>query len=169
MGNVAFVTTSDGLGTDDSADRPAPEHRRPEGVHDVTVEAVGKLTEALETMERARGHLYSFHQLVGSADLEVGEAVERLRAAGHSELADRIETELVGLNVLPGRWTFQVVEEFDDGYATTFRSLERQAREDLVGGRRHVFEAEMKEGRRTHGRAGHAASPTSDGTDEEGA
>ena len=32
-------------------------------VDDRTVEAVGKLTEALETVERARGHLYSFHQL----------------------------------------------------------------------------------------------------------
>jgi len=30
-------------------------------------------------------------------------------------VAERLATELVGRNVLPGRWTFQVVEEFDDG------------------------------------------------------
>ncbi|MBA2464643.1 MAG: hypothetical protein H0V42_06675, partial [Nocardioidaceae bacterium] len=58
------------------ADQPAPQHRVPEGVDQATVEAVGKLTEALETTERARGHLYSFHQLTGSADLGLGEAVE---------------------------------------------------------------------------------------------
>src|SRR5436190_24214227 len=33
-----------------------------------TVDAVGKATEALEYVERARGHLYAFHQLIGRAD-----------------------------------------------------------------------------------------------------
>jgi hypothetical protein len=41
-----------------------------------TVEAVGKLTEALETTEIARGHLYAFHQLTGSADFKVEEAID---------------------------------------------------------------------------------------------
>ncbi|MCW2691457.1 MAG: hypothetical protein JWM67_61, partial [Mycobacterium sp.] len=40
-------------------------HARPDGVSDGTVEAVGKLSEALEYLVRARGHLYSLHQLVG--------------------------------------------------------------------------------------------------------
>ncbi|MEO5710189.1 MAG: hypothetical protein ABIQ59_10240 [Nocardioidaceae bacterium] len=70
---------------------------------DKTVEAVGKMTEALENTERARGHLYSFHQLTGSADLELGEGVDLLREAGHTELADRIEHHLVGRNVVDGR------------------------------------------------------------------
>ena len=59
-----------------SDDRPLPPHRVPDGVDDLTVEAVGLVTEALETTERARGHLYSFHQLTGSADLQLGKAVE---------------------------------------------------------------------------------------------
>lgn len=83
-----------------------------------------------------------------------------MRSAGHGATADRLETELVGLNVLDGRWTFQVVEEFDDGYWSTFRELERAARDELLDGRRHLFEAEMKEARRTHGRAGHEARPS---------
>ena len=53
-------------------DRPSERHRVPDGIAEATVEAVGKLTEALETTERARGHLYSFHQLTGSADLALG-------------------------------------------------------------------------------------------------
>ncbi len=92
------------------------------GMDDKTVEAVGKITEALETTERARGHLYSFHQLTGSADLQLGEGVDLLRQAGHTELADRIEHDLVGRNVIDGRWTFQVVEEYDDTYWSTFRA-----------------------------------------------
>ncbi len=48
-----------------------------------TVEALGKISEALETVERARGHLYSFHQLSGSADAQLQDGVRLLRAAGH--------------------------------------------------------------------------------------
>ena len=75
------------------------------------------------------------------------------------EIADRIERELVGRNVLQGRWTFQVVEEYDDGYYATFKELDRFARDQLVGGKRHLYEAEMKEDRRTDGRPGHEATP----------
>lgn len=147
---------------DPPTDRPSPLHRRPAGVDRDTVVAVGKLTEALETVERARGHLFTFHQLTGSADLELEEAVGGLRTAGHHELADRIEEELIGRNVLPGRWTFQIIEEYDDGYYRVFHELEQLTREQLVDGRRHLYEAEMKEARRTHGKPGHAARPESD-------
>jgi hypothetical protein len=122
-----------------------------------TVEAVGKVTEALETIERARGHLYSFHQLTGSADLALGEAAEQLEKAGHEEWARRISDELIGRNVLPDRWTFQVVEEYDDGYYKDHRDLERALLESLTGGRRHLHEQQMKDDRRTHGRPGHEA------------
>ena len=134
-------------------------HTRPAGTSDATVEALGKLSEALEVVEDARGRLYGFHRLTGMADLALGEAVGLLRDAGHAELADRIDTDLVGRNVLAGRWTFQIVEEFEDGYYAAFKEHERAAREQLMGGRRHVFEAEMKQERRTHGRPGHAATP----------
>lgn len=140
-------------------DEPAPEHQRPDGVSDTTVEALGKLSEALEAVEIARGSLYQFHRLSGTADLTAGEAVDLFREAGHDDIADRVERELVGRNVLPGRWTFQVVEAYDDDYYATFRRLEQAARDELVQGRRHLFEAEMKEDRRSHGRPHHEASP----------
>ena len=97
-----------------------------DGYDAATVEAVGKISEALETCERARGHLCSFHQLTGTADLQLGEGVEMLRHAGHGGLADRLEADR------------------------------------LTGGRRHLFEAGMKEDRRTHGRAGHQPGPVRD-------
>lgn len=140
-------------------EQPAREHQRPEGVTDQTVEALGKLSEALEVVEHARGYLYGFHRLTGMADLALGEAVDLLREAGHDELADRLDTELVGRNVIEGRWTFQLVEEYDDGYYDTFKGLEAQARQTLVGGRRHLFEAEMKQNRRTTGARHHEAAP----------
>ena len=140
-------------------DAPDESHRAPEGIADGLIEAVGKLTEALETTERARGALYTFHQLTGSADEKAGQAVAMLRDAGATDLADAIEADLIGRNVLDGRWTFQVVEEYDAGYYASFRKWELQARDELVEGRQHLFEAGLKEDRRTHGRRGHEAGP----------
>jgi hypothetical protein len=140
-------------------DGPDAAHRRPAGLDDVTVEALGRLSEALETTERVRGHLFSVHQLTGHADLQLDGAVELFRKAGHDDVADRIERELIGRNVIAGRWTFQIVEDYDDGYYATFRDIEKQTRDALAGGRRHLYEAAMKERRRTHGLPGHEARP----------
>ena len=134
-------------------------HRRPQGTTDATVEAVGRLGEAFEYLVRARGHLYSLHQLVGRVDLLAEEAADLLSDAGHDELAERVRREIVGRNVLPGRWTFQVVEEFDESYYSPFEAVERDVRDALVAGRHHVHESEMKDGRRTPGEPGHERRP----------
>jgi hypothetical protein len=136
-----------------------PGRATPDGVSDATVEALGKLSEALETCERARGHLYSFHQLTGSADIQLGEAVSALREAGHRDIADRIDRELIGRNVVQGRWTFQIVEEYDDGYWSLFRELEESTRTTLAGGVRHLYEARMKQSERSADQPGHHAQP----------
>ena len=123
-------------------------HDRPPGASDDAVAAATHMSEALETLERARGHLYSFHQLIGEADFALDDVLARLRAAGAKDLAAELERELVGRNVLEGRWTFQVVEEFDDGYWSVFRDYERRVRDAMTSGRRHVHEAELKARRR---------------------
>ena len=143
-------------------DGPDEAHQRPAGLDSVTVEALGKLSEALETVERVRGHLYAMHQLTGTADFQLDEAVSLFMQAGHTALAERIQQELIGRNVIPGHWTFQIVEAYDDGYYAEMRAVERDARNELAQGRRHLYEAELKERRRTHGRPGHEALPEAD-------
>jgi hypothetical protein len=138
-------------------------NRRPEGVDDDTVAAVGKLGEAEEWLERARGRLYDFHQMMGRADLLAGEAADALRAVGQAELAEALEEHIVGRNVLEGRWTFQIVEEFDATYYRAFREATAHVEEQLVGGWDHVFESEMKEERRTRGARHHEQRPSGDG------
>ena len=135
------------------------QHRRPEGASDAEVEAAGTVSEAMEYIERARGRLYDLHQLIGRADLLFQEAADQLDTAGHPGLAQRIRSELVGANILDGRWTFQIVEEFDTGFWSTARDLNRTVRDELTAGRSHVYEAEMKERNRTSGRTGHEAKP----------
>jgi hypothetical protein len=144
-------------------DGPLPEHQPPAGVDDATIDALGKLSEALEAVEVARGNLYAFHRLCGTADLALGDAIELLRAAGHDALADRVDRELVGRNVLEGRWSFQVVEEYDATYYALFRDLDELARDQLAAGRRHLYEARMKEDRRTDGTRHHEAVPDDSG------
>ena len=152
MTNDPHDTAPDGGG-------PGPEHRRPDGVDDATVEALGKLSAALDHVEDARGHLYAFHRLCGSAETTLEEATAMIRDAGHGDLADALDTEVLGRNPLPGMWSFQMVEAFDDGFYATAMGIQQHALDTLVEGRRHIFEAEMKELRRTRGREGHEATP----------
>ena len=136
-----------------SDDRTRPD------LDDTTVEALGKLSEALEVAEHARGLLYGFHRLTGTSDLTLQEAVELFRTAGHTALADDLERDLVGRNVIADRWTFQIVEDYDATYWTTFRAFDERARQELSGGDRHVFEARMKQRERTPGHPHHEAGP----------
>jgi hypothetical protein len=126
---------------------------------DDTVTALGSLSESLETVEQARGLLYGFHQLTGKADRLLQDAVAQFRAAGHTGLADDLERDLVGRNVIADRWTFQIVEDFDASYWTTFRAFDQRARDELAGGDRHVLEARMKQRERTAGHPRHEAGP----------
>ncbi|NCT91033.1 hypothetical protein GXB85_08745 [Cellulomonas sp. APG4] len=140
-------------------DGPDEAHQVPDGVDDATVEAVGRLTAALEVVEQARGMLYGFHRMTGRADNDLADALDALEDAGHAELARSIRTDLLGRNVLSRRWTFQVVEDYDDDYWQPFRTWEARVRDGLMAGRRHVYEAQLKERNRTHGRAHHEARP----------
>ncbi|MGN6160303.1 MAG: hypothetical protein ACTHOG_01240 [Marmoricola sp.] len=112
---------------------------------DATIEAVGKLTDAFETIEVARGHLYAFHRMTGTAGTEISDAVKLLRDAGHEDVAERVRAEVLGRDVIGGHWTFQLVEEYDGNFYGPFRRLEIDVR-NLVGGHRHLHEAALKRG-----------------------
>ena len=96
----------------------------------------------------------------GVVELQLaGEAVEMLRGCGQGGLGADVDEHLVGRNVLEGRWTFQIVEEFDLTYYSAFREGLEHLERELLGGRRHVFESEMKDDRRTDGQRHHEHRP----------
>jgi hypothetical protein len=138
---------------------PDREHVRPSGCTDETVDAVGKVSEAFEWIERVRGRLFDFHQMMGRADFLFGDAADALEAAGHDSEAEMLRRDIVGRNVLEGRWTFQMIEEFDRCYYAPTRAVVDEIHASLVEGKRHVAEAELKERRRTNGRPGHESRP----------
>lgn len=131
------------FGTSKHPDREVA-RERPAGTSDADVDALGKLSAALEVVEQARGFLYGFHRLCGTADLRLDEAVTALRGAGHGPLAYDIEHTLVGRDIVAGRWSFQLVEEYDQDYWKVFRAVEQHARDKVGVDPAHVFEAEMK-------------------------
>jgi hypothetical protein len=130
--------------TDAAVEAVEPGYERPAGVSDATVAAVGKLSESLEYLERAKGRLYDFHQLMGRVDRLVQDAADELEDAGHPDHAQLLREDVVGRNVIEGRWTFQIVDEFGELYDLPFRQVEEKIRADLMAGRKHVYEAEMK-------------------------
>ena len=112
---------------------------------------MGQVSEAFEAVETPGGRLYDCHRLCG--------AVDQLQEAGHEEVAELLRRELVARNVLEGRWSFQIVEKYDHDQLKPFRDLEERARVELLVGRRHVYESEMKQERRTHGHPNHTSRP----------
>jgi hypothetical protein len=129
-----------------SARRPErpPGHPVPDGVSEETVAALGALSAAFEVVTEARGHLYAFHRRSGKADLELQQALDRLRRAGHRELADEIDQVLVGRDVLPGLWTYQVVETYDRTYYDVWQAAVEKAERVAGGGLPHLAESGMK-------------------------
>jgi hypothetical protein len=124
-------------------DRPV-QRARPEGLDDATVAALGKLSKAFEVIENARGLLYQFHRMSGTADLTLQEAIDEFRKAGHEDVADTLDDVLVGRDVLPGMWTFQIVDAYDETYYSVFRGMDEWATDRLASGTKHLYEAEMK-------------------------
>src|ERR1700709_2265708 len=107
---------------------------RPVGTDDDQVDADGKVSAAFEVIEQARGMLYGFHRMSGKADMALQEAVDALRAAGHDDLATEIDEVLVGRDVIPGHWTFQIVEAYDEQYYRVFQAASEKVRQRLTRG-----------------------------------
>jgi hypothetical protein len=75
------------------------------------------------------------------------------------DLGAALDEHIIGRNVLEGRWTFQIVEEYDATYWSAVRSFADHARLELAGGALHVHESSMKDRRRTDGRRHHERRP----------
>lgn len=108
-------------------------HEEREAIHEVEV--------GVEWLLRAYGHLLAFHHAVGHGMDHLDEAQGKLWAAGHENLADRIRDDILPRGVTADdRWTYSVVEEFQEAFLDPVTSFEDDARMAVTGGRRHVAE-----------------------------
>ncbi|WP_276300017.1 hypothetical protein [Halorussus lipolyticus] len=121
------------------------------GLSDEEVSALHEAELGIEWLHRAHGHLVEFHHATGHAMDHLADAEQRLRDAGHDGLADRLRDDLLPRGVVGDTWSYGVLEAFQDGPLDDATTFEREAREDLVDGERHV--AERRQEREWKGRS----------------
>ncbi|AGN01880.1 hypothetical protein L593_09675 [Salinarchaeum sp. Harcht-Bsk1] len=108
---------------------------------DETVTALHEVELGYEWLQRANGHLLQFHHATGHGMDHLAAAEEHLRAAGHADLANAIRDDLLPRGVVDDdRWSYDLVEEFQHGILTDVDAFEREARDELAAGDRHVAE-----------------------------
>ncbi|WP_290819238.1 hypothetical protein [Halovivax sp.] len=121
------------MGTDDAA----PD----ETLTETELEALHEVELGLEWLQRAQGELIEFHHATGHGMDHLDLAESRLRESGHEALADALRQEVLPHGVVDGdRWSYDVLEDFQDTILTEIEGFERRTREELAGGRRHVLE-----------------------------
>ena len=108
-------------------------------------EALHAVQLGVEHVDRAHGHLLGFHHHVGRGMDRFDEAEALLRAEGHTAFADRLRDELLPAGVVGDRWSYELVEAFDDGMRTDVGEFDSALRTALVDGRRHVDERRQQE------------------------
>lgn len=123
------------MATDDTVTDPGEtlDERDREALHEVEL--------GLEWLQRAQGSLIEFHHATGHGMDHLYQAESLLREGGHEELADAIRDELLPHGVVDeDRWSYDVVEDFQETLLAETIALERQVRRDLADGTRHVAE-----------------------------
>ncbi|WP_435334815.1 hypothetical protein [Haloarchaeobius sp. TZWWS8] len=131
------------------------------------VEALHRAELGLEWLRRAHGHLIEFHHAIGHGmdHLDVVEGL--LRESGHAELADELRTVHLPRGVIDGhreqarvqddRWSYDVLETFEEGLLADVIDFEGRTRRELADGARHVAERRQEREWRARARATDAA------------
>jgi hypothetical protein len=104
-------------------------------------EALHSVELGVEWLHRAHGDLVEFHHEVGHAMDHFAEAETRLRDCGHTALADALRDEYLPRGVIDGdRWSYDVVESYQEGFLADLTGFEERARDVVADGDRHVAE-----------------------------
>lgn len=111
------------------------------GLTDREVAAVHEVELGVEWLHRAHGKLLAFHHGTGHAMEHLAEAEALLRESGHRALADDIRDRYLPAGVIDDdRWTYDVVECFQNGLLADADALGNRVRGEVADGRRHVAE-----------------------------
>jgi hypothetical protein len=106
--------------------------------------ALHDLQLGIEHLHRGYGHLLAFHHAVGRGMNRFEDAREELRESGHDARADALRDDLLPAGVFDERWSYELVETFEDGFLPAAVEFESAVREELASGRRHVTERHQR-------------------------
>lgn len=108
-------------------------------------DALHRMELGLESLQRAHGLLVGFHHATGHGMDHLAEAESLFRAAGHEHLADVLRDDLLPRGVIDGdRWSYDVLEGFQEEFLDSVETFEEQCRDEVAGGDRHLNERRME-------------------------
>lgn len=109
--------------------------------------ALHEVELGIEHLQRAHGHLVSFHHAVGRGMDHLATAESKLRDAGYDGLADAIRDEYLPRGVIEsqhpddhGRWSYDVLETYEEAFLDDIVAFGRKATERISDGLRHPQE-----------------------------
>jgi len=109
-------------------------------VSEAEAAAIHEVELTLEWLQRARGLFVQFHHATGHALDHLDDAEAALRDCGYDDLADEIRDEHLPRSVIEDRWTYDLLEEYEETFLRPYESFERRARDSVTDGVRHVHE-----------------------------
>jgi hypothetical protein len=103
--------------------------------------ALHRIELGLECLHRAHGHLVEFHHSTGHAMDHLAAAEPLLRECGYDDLADAVRDQYLPQGVIDDdRWSYDVLESFQEGFLAEIEGFETEAREAVADGQRHAEE-----------------------------
>jgi len=109
--------------------------------------ALHEVELGIEHLQRAHGHLVSFHHAVGRGMDHLATAEAELRDAGYDALADAIRDEFLPRGVLEGRhsedrgrWSYDVLETYEEAFLDDIVAFGEAATDRIADGLRHPAE-----------------------------
>lgn len=128
-------------------------HPQSKPVNDIDCDSLHEVELCIERLHRAHGHLVAFHHNIGRGMNHLAAAEQGLRDAGHRDIADTIRDNYLPRGVIAGdgspdpidgRWSYDILENFEDVFLTDIVDYGREIHERLSGGARHVAEREQE-------------------------
>jgi hypothetical protein len=118
--------------------------------------ALHEVELGIEHLQRAHGHLVSFHHAVGRGMDHLAAAETKLQDAGYDALADAIRDEFLPRGVLESqhaegrdRWSYDVLETYEETFLDDIVAFGEAATDRIADGLRHPAErAQEREWRR---------------------
>lgn len=124
------------------------ERSRPEDLTETEREALHQVELGTERLHRAHGHLVAFHHNTGRGMDHLASAETLLRECGHPDLADELRDEHLPRGVVEGcgdetpagRWSYDVLEDFQESFLEAVVAFSERVTEQVGDGLRHAHE-----------------------------
>lgn len=122
------------------------EEREPNGLSDTERRALHEIELGAEWVHRAHGTLLEFHHDIGHGMDHLARAEALFRDAGWPELADALRDEQLPRGIDGhDRWSYELIEEFRNGFFSEITAFENAAHQRVADGKRHVAERAQKQ------------------------